>query len=89
MFAGRVVTQKHLIPRGGLFDLVSCPHYFAEILIYISINLIFHGRSTTWWMICCFVAINQIIAGLFSHHWYLQTFKDYPKQRRAVIPFLL
>ncbi|RWS23674.1 polyprenol reductase-like protein [Leptotrombidium deliense] len=86
---GRVVTYRHSIPKGGWFNLISCPHYFAEILIYMSLCVVFGGRSVTWWMVCCFVLTNQVIVGLFNHHWYLQTFKDYPKQRKAVIPFLL
>ena len=86
---GTVVTLKHSIPRGSLFNLLSCPHYFAEILIYLSMCLIFNGRSATWLMVCCFVVLNQIIVGLFNHQWYLDTFKDYPKNRKAVIPFLL
>lgn len=68
---------------------VSCPHYFAEILIYISICIVFNGRSTTWWMVCGFVVINQLIVGLFNHQWYHTTFKHYPKSRKAVIPFVL
>lgn len=34
---GSVVTLSHRIPSGDWFDLVTCPHFFAEILIYISV----------------------------------------------------
>ena len=30
----------HSIPDGGLFDLVSCPHYLCEIIIYTCLLLI-------------------------------------------------
>lgn len=86
---GQVVSYSHSIPKGGWFDYISCPHYFAEILIYFSICIVFAGRSTTWWMVCGFVLTNQIIVGLFNHHWYLKTFKDYPKTRKAVIPWIV
>jgi len=86
---GRVVTYQHSIPRGDWFELVSCPHYFAEILIYLSLSVVLSGKSTTWWMVCCFVVTNQIIVGLFNHRWYAETFDNYPKTRKAVIPFLL
>ena len=33
-------VQKYHIPRGGLFQYVSCPHYLAEILIYTSFLLL-------------------------------------------------
>lgn len=35
--------HKYHIPRGGLFQYISCPHYLAEILIYASLLLL---RST-------------------------------------------
>lgn len=87
--SGHVVTLKHSIPRGSLFDTISCPHYFAEILIYLSMCIIFNGKSMTWLMVCCFVILNQIVVGLFNHQWYHDTFKDYPKNRKAIIPYLL
>lgn len=86
---GQVVTLKHSIPRGSLFDLLSCPHYFAEILIYLSMCIIFEGKSATWLLVCCFVVLNQMVVGLFNHQWYLDTFPDYPTSRKAVIPLLL
>ena len=87
--SGRVVTYRHSIPRGFCFELVSCPHYFAEIMIYLSLNLVFAGQSTTWWMVCSFVVVNQVFVGLFNHNWYLSKFADYPTRRKAVIPLLL
>ena len=87
--SGRIVTLEHSIPRGSLFELISCPHYFAEILIYLSLCLVFAGQSTTWWFVCCFVLINQVIVGLFNHHWYHKKFEDYPRRRKAVFPYLI
>ena len=33
-------SSSHSIPEGGLFDLVSCPHYLCEIIIYTCLLLI-------------------------------------------------
>ncbi|KAG9511057.1 Polyprenol reductase [Fragariocoptes setiger] len=87
--SGRVITHQHSIPRGKWFDIVSCPHYMAEILIYLSISIVLGGQSLTWWMVFLFVITNQLIVGKFNHNWYTESFKDYPKSRRAVIPYLL
>lgn len=86
---GRVITTKHSIPRGKWFDLVSSPHYMAEILIYLAITIVLGGKSPTWWMVFLFVITNQIFVGMFNHAWYLKSFKDYPKSRRAIIPYVL
>lgn len=37
----RARSRKYSIPRGGLFEYVSCPHYFAEILIYLGMAVSF------------------------------------------------
>uniref|UniRef100_H2YW54 Polyprenal reductase n=1 Tax=Ciona savignyi TaxID=51511 RepID=H2YW54_CIOSA len=37
---GSIKKDAHGIPEGGLFRLVSCPHYFAEVLVYIAIMVI-------------------------------------------------
>ena len=36
-----------------------------------------------------FVAVNQMISGYFSHKWYKEKFPKYPKERKAVIPYLI
>ena len=33
-------SAGHSIPEGGLFELVSCPHYLCEIIIYTSLLII-------------------------------------------------
>lgn len=86
---GRIYTTKYSIPRGKWFDLVSSPHYMAEILIYLAITIVLGGKSPTWWMVFLFVVTNQIFVGMFNHSWYLKTFSDYPKSRRAIIPYVL
>ncbi|XP_054711641.1 polyprenol reductase-like [Uloborus diversus] len=86
---GKSVTTDHYMPSGGGFEYISCPHYFAEIVMYLAVCLIFKGRSYTWWLLCLWIVTNQVITGLMSHQWYLQKFEKYPVKRKAVIPFLL
>jgi steroid 5-alpha reductase family enzyme len=42
IFAGmrKSPQSKHGIPTGGLFSLVSCPHYLSEVLIYTVLMLV-------------------------------------------------
>lgn len=85
----KVVSLNHHMPSGGAFEYVSCPHYFAEIVMYCSACFILNGSSYTWWLVCLWTVTNQIFTGLISHRWYQEKFKDYPSNRKAVIPFLL
>ncbi|ELU08197.1 hypothetical protein CAPTEDRAFT_197513 [Capitella teleta] len=85
---GQVRTLTHHIPRGGWFEYVSCPHYFMEVLIYTAFGMVAGFSNLTVWSVVIFVYANQAIAARVSHNWYKDTFKDYPKQRRALIPFI-
>ena len=80
----------HSIPHGDWFHYVSCPHYLAEILMYACLSIILSANHKTGIVVFLWVLINQAIAGLMSHSWYLEKFTHaYPKNRNAVIPFLL
>lgn len=81
-------NEKYAIPRGGLFEYISCPNYFCEILIYVSFYLIL-GFTHPWALILTWVITNQMMAGIMTHDWYKRNFDDYPKLRKAIIPFLL
>ncbi|XP_048774356.2 polyprenol reductase-like [Ostrea edulis] len=85
---GSVVTDKHLMPVGDLFNHCSCPHFFMEILIYSVYCAMFWWRHSVCNAIWLFVFVNQTLAGHFAHSWYQATFPNYPKDRAPVIPFL-
>ncbi|XP_058882758.1 polyprenol reductase isoform X2 [Acipenser ruthenus] len=87
--SGKVVNLGHSIPRGDWFELVSCPHYFAELLIYISFSVTFSGCKLTWWLVVLYVLFNQALAAFLCHEFYFKKFKSYPKKRKAFIPFVL
>ncbi|EEF34494.1 steroid 5-alpha-reductase DET2 [Ricinus communis] len=75
------------VPRGGLFDLVSCPNYFGEIVEWLGWTLM------TWsWVgfgFFLYTSANLVPRAVANHKWYLDKFgKDYPRGRKAVIPFL-
>ena len=84
-----VMTYDYQIPNGSLFELVSCPHYLMEIVIYFSVYLM-SQKNILWFILLNWVIVNQIMAALLTHNWYLKTFgKEYPKTRRAIIPLFL
>ncbi|XP_053559936.1 polyprenol reductase isoform X2 [Bombina bombina] len=85
---GTVITMNYAVPSGDWFDKVSCPHYFAELLIYISIAIVLGIWSTTWWLVVIYVLFSQALAAALCHEFYHEKFDSYPVQRKAFIPFV-
>jgi protein-S-isoprenylcysteine O-methyltransferase Ste14 len=75
------------IPRGGGYRWVSCPNYLGEIVEW-------SGWALATWSLpglafAVWTAANLIPRARANHRWYLERFPDYPRARRAVIPFVL
>jgi hypothetical protein len=45
--------------------------------------------SLAGWSFAVFTAANLIPRALTHHRWYRKQFPDYPRSRRAVLPFIL
>ncbi|KAJ6671462.1 POLYPRENOL REDUCTASE 2-LIKE [Salix viminalis] len=84
--AGKV--DEYVIPRGDWFEIVSSPHYLAEIIIYSGMVFASGGADLTIWLLFGFVVSNLVFAAAETHRWYLQKFDNYPSNRVAIIPFL-
>ncbi|XP_058980730.1 polyprenol reductase isoform X2 [Musca domestica] len=86
---GKVITEKHLLPSGGFFDWISSPHMLFEVVLYVALLVGFMEKSLTWWLVVIWVTSNQIYNAMCTHTWYKQTFKNYPRKRKAIIPFTI
>jgi very-long-chain enoyl-CoA reductase len=85
-----VGTKTRLIPRGFLFERVSCPHYLFEILSWVGFALV-----TETWAALGFLLVGAGILGSWAHARHVAYRKDfdglegrelYPAARRALIP---
>lgn len=85
---GSVVTETHLLPKGGLFKYVSSPHMTCEVAMYAVLYLLLH-QNTSYIYCLAWVVTNQFSNALLTHRWYKETFSDYPKERKAFIPYLI
>ncbi|MCP4299410.1 MAG: 3-oxo-5-alpha-steroid 4-dehydrogenase [Gammaproteobacteria bacterium] len=78
---------RYKIPYGGGFKFVTCPQYLGEITSFIGIAVM------TWNLGALFVLAitiaNLVPRALYTHRWFHKNFDDYPKERKAVIPYLL
>lgn len=79
---------SYKIPRGGCFELVSCPHYAAEVLIYGALALFTPGAGAAW-ALTLFVVVELSYSALSQHEWYQKSFENYPPRRKAIFPYLL
>ena len=82
------ICKKHYyLPEGGLYDLVSSPNYLGEILEWSG------WAIATWSMPGLLFALGAVgcigVRSIHTHKWYKDCFEDYPKSRKALIPFIL
>ena len=74
------------IPRGGLFKWVSCPNLLGEVIEWLGFFLMtWNIASLAFWI---WTLANLLPRAVSHHKWYKEKFPDYPKERKAVIPFL-
>lgn len=85
---GKVSTETHLIPKGGWFKYVSSPHMTSEVMMYLILYALLF-QNTSYIYCLAWVVTNQFSNALLTHKWYKETFSDYPKERKAFIPFLI
>ncbi len=78
---------RYKIPYGYLFEYVSSPQYLSELVAF------FGWAIMTWnpagLVIFCISVANLVPRAIQSHKWYLEKFDNYPKNRKAIIPFVL
>ena len=83
-------TPKYGLPIGDWFYYVSCPHLFAEILIYLSLLVcqVWSEVATSWWLVVAHVTCSLFLSARQMHRWYQQKFENYPKNRTSLFPGL-
>ncbi len=79
--------RVYKIPVGGLFRWVSCPNYLGEILEW-------SGWAILTWSLpglafALFTTANLLPRALSHHRWYQSHFESYPRNRRALVPYVL
>lgn len=79
--------KKYVLPQGRWFRYISCPNHFGEILEWTGFAILTWNIAAAGFAI--WTAANLIPRARSHHQWYLEHFPEYPKDRKAVIPFLL
>ncbi|MFT5247439.1 MAG: 3-oxo-5-alpha-steroid 4-dehydrogenase 1 [Gammaproteobacteria bacterium] len=78
-------TSYH-IPKGGLFNLVSCPNMLGELTQWTG----FAFMAWNWPALsfALWTAANLIPRAFKHHKWYLKNLDKYPVGRKAIFPFI-
>ncbi|MFV1976543.1 MAG: DUF1295 domain-containing protein [Candidatus Scalindua sp.] len=86
LIALRKQGQGYQIPRGWLFNYISCPNHFGEIMEWIGFAIAARNLpalSFAVWTFC-----NLAPRAKNHHSWYLEHFKEYPNKRKVLLPLL-
>ena len=75
------------IPHGGLFKYISCPNHLGEIIEWIGFAILTCSLPTFAFAI--WTIANLMPRALQHHYWYKENFTNYPKERKAIIPYLI
>lgn len=75
------------IPHGGMYEYISCPNYFGEVVQWSGWALLTWSLPGLFFAL--FTAANLLPRAVAHHRDYLRRFPDYPPERRAVLPFVL
>lgn len=78
--------KQYKIPRGGLFGLVICPHYLFDLVGFLGISFI----SQTVYAFFFTIGMTGYLIGrsYATRKWYLSKFEDFPKNVKALIPYV-
>ena len=80
-------SNGYQIPRGGLFEKVSCPNFLGEIVEWGGYALLCWSLPAFSFFIWTFC--NLVPRAISHHRWYRSNFREYPKARKAVFPYIL
>jgi hypothetical protein len=86
LIALRNGNSGYKIPKGWLFDKISCPNHFGEIIEWTGFAIAAWNLPAVSFAIWTFCNLAPRAAN--HHSWYKDHFKDYPISRKALIPYI-
>ncbi|KAF6035301.1 hypothetical protein EB796_006391 [Bugula neritina] len=82
----RAIPKPSLNPFTWLFSLVSCPNYTYESGAWISFTVMSGALTSLFFTIAG--TYQMTVWALGKHRNYRKEFPDYPRQRKAIFPFI-
>lgn len=78
--------KQYVIPKNSLFSKVSCPNLMGEMIEWIGFAMMAQNLGALSFAIWTFA--NLAPRAKAHHEWYKEKFPEYPKKRKAVIPYI-
>lgn len=80
-------TTERGIPKGFGFGFASCANYFWETCVWSTYSVLTGCATSYLFLLFSFYQMTEW--ALKKHRRYKKEFPNYPKERKAIIPFLL
>ena len=90
--ANKDSNNKYIIPRGFMYELISCPNYFGELTEWLGFFILSNSFSGLVFFISTFA--NLFPRAIQYHQWYKNKFKEefatdkILSERKSIVPFL-
>ena len=80
-------NERYKIPVGGMFNYVTNAAYLGELTAWTGFIILTWSPTL---VPALFISLGNLVPRAFEQHkWYHKKFPNYPKERTALIPFLL
>lgn len=79
--------RGYAVPQRGLHRWVASPNYLGELVEWIGFAILTASPAAA--VFALWTAANLVPRALANLRWYRRTFPDYPRRRRALVPFVL
>lgn len=81
-------TSKYVAPKGGLFEYVACPHYLFELVGWLGIAIVSHHLNVylVFTSMCSYLGGRSVAQNEFNKKTFGE--KDWPRNRKNLVPFL-
>ena len=87
LIALKAKNKGYLVPEGNMYNYISCPNYFGEMIEWLGFSIM--TLSFPAFIFFIWTVANLFPRALATHKWYKEEFNNYPKQRKAIIPFII
>src|SRR5262245_24404745 len=80
-------SSEYVLPRGGLFNVIVCPHYLGELLAWLGIALVSRQLAMYIWFFG--ETAYLLIRSRNTLKWYRARFPQLPANVRGLLPGLV